>query len=241
MRISVVIPAFNEQGLLGRTLQSVGEAAAAFEGRGWEVEVVVCDNNSTDATARIAQAAGARVVFEPVNQIARARNRGAAAATGDWLVFVDADSYPTRGLFDEVAVHIRSGRCVAGGSTLRMERPGRIGRWLLIAWNLISRLARWPAGAFLFVERDAFRAVGGFNQALYVAEEIEFIRRVKRLARPQGRRVVILHRHPLLTSDRKLRLYGPMEHLRFWWRAVKSPRRTLTSREACPVWYDGRR
>jgi len=54
--------------------------------------MIVCDNNSTDRTAEIARAAGAIVVYEPVNQIARRRNCGAAAATGDWLIFVDADS-----------------------------------------------------------------------------------------------------------------------------------------------------
>ena len=73
-------------------------AAGAFVRRGWGVELIVCDNNSTDRTAEIARNAGARVVFEPVNQIARARNRGAAAATGDWLIFVDADSHPSAGL-----------------------------------------------------------------------------------------------------------------------------------------------
>ena len=55
----------------------VQAAAETFVRRGWETEVVVCDNNSTDRTAEIARAAGARVVFEPFNQIARARNTGA--------------------------------------------------------------------------------------------------------------------------------------------------------------------
>ena len=50
----------------------------------------------------MAAATGATVVFEPVNQIARARNTGAAAATGDWLIFVDADSRPSAELFADV-------------------------------------------------------------------------------------------------------------------------------------------
>ncbi len=81
MRISVVVPAFNEERLLGATLEAIRTAARAFDDRGgWEL--IVCDNNSTDRTAGIARAAGARVVFEPHNQISRARNRGAAAASG---------------------------------------------------------------------------------------------------------------------------------------------------------------
>ena len=83
LKISIIIPAFNEERLLGETLDHVKTARAAFIALGWESELIVCDNNSTDRTADIARAAGAAVVFEPVNQIARARNRGAEAATND--------------------------------------------------------------------------------------------------------------------------------------------------------------
>src|SRR4051812_9742310 len=95
MKVSLIIPAFNEERLIGETLSAVKIASAAFTRRGWDTELIVCDNNSTDRTNQIAQEAGARVVFEPVNQIARARNTGAAAATGEWLLFVDADSQPS--------------------------------------------------------------------------------------------------------------------------------------------------
>src|SRR5438128_9916930 len=108
MRVSVIIPAFNEERLLGDTLRAVKEAMGAFSKRDWETELIVCDNNSTDGTAELARGAGAVVVFEPLNQIARARNRGAMAASGDWLVFVDADSKPSRELFGEVAEQIES-------------------------------------------------------------------------------------------------------------------------------------
>ena len=109
MKISIVVPAFNEELLLGATLENIKNSAQSFTACGWDVEIIVCDNNSTDKTAEIARAAGATVVFEPVNQIARARNSGAAVATGDWLVFVDADSHPTPGLFLDVAEQIKTG------------------------------------------------------------------------------------------------------------------------------------
>ena len=127
VKISVVIPAFNEEKLLGATLRSLQAAGAAFGDSGWDMEIVVCDNNSTDGTAGLARAAGARVVFEPVNQISRARNTGAAAAGGEWLVFLDADSRPTRELFAEVAGAIQSGRCLAGGYTMRMDERHFLG------------------------------------------------------------------------------------------------------------------
>ncbi|HLQ78078.1 MAG TPA: glycosyltransferase, partial [Terriglobia bacterium] len=87
MKISIVIPAFNEERLIGKTLACVRDAISEFTRRGWESELIVCDNNSTDRTAEIARAAGAEVVFEPRNQISRARNAGARRASGEWLIF----------------------------------------------------------------------------------------------------------------------------------------------------------
>ena len=103
MRVSVVLPAFNEEKLLPAALAAVKAASSAFTARGWEWECVVCDNNSTDGTSAVARAAGATVVFEPVNQIGRARDAGARAATGEWLVFIDADSTPSAELFASIA------------------------------------------------------------------------------------------------------------------------------------------
>ena len=80
MKVSVIIPAWNEEQLLPACLESVRMAFAARPDL--RPEVIVVDNNSTDGTAALANAAGARVVFEAKNQIARARNTGAAVATG---------------------------------------------------------------------------------------------------------------------------------------------------------------
>ncbi|MFM8471041.1 MAG: glycosyltransferase [Limisphaerales bacterium] len=242
MRISVVIPAFNEEKLLGATLQAVHAARGAFSDQGWDSEVVVCDNNSTDGTGDIARAAGAKVVFEPVNQIARARNSGAAAATGDWLVFVDADSHVNRELFADVVEVIRGGRHLAGGCVLRLDHAPWWTLFFVQGWTTVSRLCHWAAGSFIFVEAASFKAVGGFNQALYASEEIDLSQRLNRLARQRGLKPMrILTAHPLVTSGRKAKLYTPGEHLRFMAKAVLSLGRSLNRREACPIWYDGRR
>lgn len=240
VKISIVVPAFNEERLLGRSLAEMKSATSAFSKHGWESELIVCDNNSTDKTAEIARQAGALVVFEPVNQIARARNRGAAAATGDWLIFVDADSHPSAELFGEVAGRIVSGDCLAGGTTVRMDDCSWVARRICGFWNLLSRSFRLLAGSFIFCEAATFRAIGGFNEELFAAEELDLSRRLKKLARKNGKRIVILHRHPLATSARKLHLYSFREHFRLMARAALN-RRVLTSREACHLWYDGRR
>jgi glycosyltransferase involved in cell wall biosynthesis len=241
VKISIVIPAFNEEKLIGDTLRSVDAARQAFVSRGWASEVIVCDNNSTDHTGELARAAGAIVVHEPVNQIGRARNTGARAASGDWLLFIDADSRPSPELFADVAATIFHGDCLAGGSTVRLDSNSRAGAFGTGLWNVISRTAKYLAGSFIFCDAAVFRELGGFNERLYASEEIELSRRLKALARARGKRIVILRHHPLLTSARKLRLYSAGEHFRFLCRTLLHWNRTLEDRDACHTWYDGRR
>jgi glycosyltransferase involved in cell wall biosynthesis len=241
VRISIVVPAFNEERLLGATLANIKTAASAFARRGWESELIICDNNSTDRTAEVARTAGATVVFEPINQIGRARNRGAAAASGDWLVFVDADSHPGAELFDDVAQQIESRRCLAGGSTMILDEDHRIGAIVAAMWNGTSRVFRLLAGSFIFCDTAAFRSIGGFNEELFASEEIELSQRLKEVARAQKKRIVILHDHPLVTSGRKMHLYTAREHLWFLTKTIFGFGATLRSRAACHTWYDGRR
>jgi glycosyltransferase involved in cell wall biosynthesis len=241
MKISIIIPAFNEERLLADSLREVQRSLSAFSGRGWETELIVCDNNSTDRTAELARAAGARVVFEPVNQIARARNSGAAVATGDWLIFIDADSHPSAGLLADVATEISGGRCLAGGSTVTIDTAHWMGRAGTAFWNCISRARSLMAGSFIFVEAAAFREVGGFSRELFAGEELELSVKLKALAKRRGKSLVILHRHPLLTSARKLHLYSQRELFWFFLKAAFAQKRVLRSREECHPWYDGRR
>jgi Glycosyltransferases involved in cell wall biogenesis len=241
VKVSIVIPAFNEERLLGESLRHVRDAMAGFARLDIQTELIVCDNNSTDRTAEIASGAGARVVFEPINQIGRARNCGAAAATGDWLVFVDADSHPSAELFEEVGRQILSGKCVAGGSTVRLDGNNKAARRITAVWNYISQKMTWAAGSFIFCEAKAFKEIGGFNNELFASEEIDLSKKLKRYSRKVRKNMVILDRYPLVTSDRKIHLYTVGEHFRFILRTILAGGKTLNSREACHSWYDGRR
>jgi glycosyltransferase involved in cell wall biosynthesis len=241
MKVSIIVPAFNEEKLIAESLRCISKATASFSARGWATELIVCDNNSNDRTLELAQAAGARVVFEPINQIARARNKGAEVASGDWLLFIDADSRPTPELFADVANAIQSGTVLAGGSTIRLDAPHSAARLGSKLWNCISLTTRSLAGSFIFCEASAFRQLGGFDLKLFASEELDLGKRLRKLARQSCKKVVILHKHPLTTSARKFHLYSVREYLRFLGRTVFGFGRTLQSPEECHLWYDGRR
>ncbi|MBK9306550.1 MAG: glycosyltransferase [Nitrospira sp.] len=241
MHLSIIIPAFNETRLIERTLQSVATSIAENQHTGFTAEVIVVDNNSTDNTAELARQAGAQVVFEPINQIGRARNTGAAQATGEWLLFLDADSLLSPGLLADILRMIESGQYVGCGSTLRMDGLPWWGNLILKLWTASSVLCRLAAGALIVCRRDAFQQVGGFDQELYALDEIRLSKQLKQWGRERGLQFTILTTHPLETSSRKISLYSGREVASLMFRIFFLPRRTLYDKKHLSVWYDGRR
>lgn len=241
MHLSIIIPAFNEERLIETCLRSISTSLAANYKFSFSSEIIVVDNNSTDDTAHLARQAGARVVFEPINQIGRARNAGAAVAAGDWLLFVDADSILNPGLLSEILQLIEEGRSVGCGSTVRMEGLPWWADWGLKLWTVTSVSFHWAAGALVVCRNDAFREVGGFNQELYAADEITLSRQLRQWGRRRGLEFVILTKCPLETSARKVMLYSTGEMLGQILRVLLHPRRSLQDKKQLPIWYDGRR
>jgi len=241
VKISIIVPAFNEEKVLGETLAQIKLASGVFSQIGWESELIVCDNNSNDHTAEIARAAGATVVFEPVNQISRARNSGAAAATGDWLVFVDADSHPDMELFADMAKEIQSGTCFAGGATLCWDKQNILTALMMPILNVGFRWRRFLHEPFMFIESAMFRKLGGFSLETFCGEDWELGQRLQKLAKETGKRFVILHRHSILTSARRLKEHSPLVSFKMLYYILFVPRRIKNSREKARRWYNERR
>ena len=231
---SLVVPAYNEEELLPRTLASLRTAMAGIPLRG---EIVVCDNNSTDGTAAVARAGGAVVVFEPVNQIARARNAGARAARGRWILFVDGDTEVPPEALREALDLLASGTVAGGGSVFHMDpTASRVGALMVRLWNRISRTFRLAAGSFLFVTRAAYDGAGGFPQSVYAGEELGFTLAVRRWGRRRGLGFRILHRHPVRTSNRKMEWYSTWTILGTVLLFGLCPF-LARSRRFCAIWY----
>ena len=208
MLFSILIPAFNEEHYLPETLSTTREALEKVLPDHNEWEIIVCDNNSSDRTAEMARTLGATVVFEPVNQIARARNTAARAASGEWLIFLDADTHPNSGLLQEIMAGIRNFPLVGFGSTIRVIRGSLFNRLRLERLNFLYRLFQMSGGAFLGCRRSAFEAIGGFGEQYYAIEELDFLLRLKKFGRKTGQRFNVFYHHPVLTSGRKGEMSG---------------------------------
>ena len=237
VRVSIVIPAFNEAKYLPGTLQAAHGACGVLGQAGWGSEVVVCDNNSTDDTDAVARAHGARVVFEPFNQIAASRNAAGRAARGDWLVFVDADTQVSPRLFREMMRAMTRDDCLGGGCPVRFDSGPRLACQTVFIWNTIGRVMRWAAGSFLFCRAAAFRELGGFSRDWFAAEEVEFCIRLNRLGLRLAKRMVIL-KEPVVSSGRKVRALFSGRNLLHGLEAVATLGDTLKHRDNCGYWYD---
>ena len=245
--LSLILPAHDEEVLLGRTLDVLRASAEEVTAASGEpFELVVVDDASTDGTAGVADAHGARVVRVEHRRIAAARNAGAEVARGDRFVFVDADTLvPPETL--AAAVAALDAGAVGGGCAVRLD--GEVPLYGRVAAAAIVRSFRtlgWAAGCFVFCTRAAFGAAGGFDEQLSAGEEVAFSRALKR----HGRFVVL--RESVLTSGRKLRTHSKREVLGGL--AVAGLRMTLPPRlrplldrasggaaENPAVWYGGRR
>ena len=243
MLITIAIPAFNEEKLLPSTLAAVTGAGEAFTDHGWAMEVVVCDNNSTDSTAAIAEAAGARVVFEKHNQISRARNAAGNAARGEWIIFIDADSEPSKALFEATAVAMKKKEIVGGGATVQFV-GGKAPFLFMFAerfWNGVSRIMSWPAGSYIFCRAEDFHELNGFSEKLYASEEIDFGRRLKKIGRSRQQCLKIITGTPVFTSDRKAYCTSMGEIFKLFLLWVFTAGRSIRKVENCGYWYDGQR
>lgn len=200
-------------------------------------EVLVVDNASSDSTPQIARDHGARVISETVRQISRVRNAGAAASTGEFLIFVDADTLISPELLRLTLDRMKDGAC-GGGSLIRFEKEATgFAAWTARFWKWVSLRFKLLAGCFIFVRRDAFFSVGGFSEKVYASEEIWFGRTLKAWARKESRAFVMLDAFPPVTSSRKLELFPVYKLVAYTMLFLIFPF-AVRFRALCGFWYD---
>ena len=194
MKLSFIIPAWNEEVLIGATIESIRCAAAAYD-----YEIIVADDASDDKTAQIASALDAIVVACNNRQIGATRNDGAAVSSGDILIFVDADTLVTEVVVRETIEAIQDG-AIAGGSfpTFDEEIP-LTAKILVPCLRIAFSIVGVAAGAYLFCTKDAFEKAGRFNTKYFAAEEVHLSHQLRK----QGTFKTIHAR--VITSGRKFK------------------------------------
>lgn len=179
-RVSVVIPALNEERYLPLLLEDLSRQTLPVH------EVIVADAGSTDATARVARAAGARIVRG--GHPAEGRNEGARGATGDWLLFLDADVRLPENAVEVALSEMARERLDSASSWFAPDAPSRFMRvhhWMTAWYFRVSSKLGWPhsIGAFLLLPRAVHEKMGGFDTTIRVAEDQDYVRRLARMGR----------------------------------------------------------
>lgn len=201
MKLSVVIPAKNEQALLPGLLEALRRQTFR------DFEIIVADAKSTDRTREIAESFGARVVEGGMP--GPGRNRGAEAAQGELVLFFDADVIPPsdRFLEDTVAEFERRHLDIAAFSMypLSERRDDQALHYIYNAFLVAAQHVKpHGAGACLLVRGEMHRDVGGFDERVVYCEDHDYVQRLARAGGNYG----ILKSHGVFTSVRRLEKEG---------------------------------
>jgi len=234
-RFSLITPAYNEEQLLGRLLDSV-DAARATYGGGDAVEVIVADNASTDRTAVIAATRGCRVIAVEKRVIAAARNAGARAARGEFLAFVDADAQVHPDTFVEIDRALADPRVVAGATGARLERWS-IGSAFTYAMIVPIVFVTGMDTGVTFCRKEDFEAIGGYDESRLVAEDVAFLWALRRLGQTRGQRLARATRAKIVASTRKFDEFGDWHFFSVAIEALRHLMRRDLTRFTASYWY----
>lgn len=201
MRLSVIIPAYNEEKLLPETLRRINTALEPLKG---ESELIVVDNESTDGTREIAESFGAVVLSESIKNIGAIRNTGARSAKGEVLVFFDADTFVQENLLTVIEEKMQDPKCFGGAVDVDY---GKFERWWLrfmkTAWKFWGPIFNMKQGAAQFCRKTVFEEIGGYDERIYLGEDIDIYWRLTKYAKQKGGFLSFIDDPKVTTSPRR--------------------------------------
>jgi rSAM/selenodomain-associated transferase 2 len=171
MRISIIVPALNEQECISGTLRSLQQ----LEG---EKEIIVVDAGSSDETRSLACAEGARVLVTSTGRGVQ-MHAGALEATGDVLWFVHADTVPPEHALEEIRTYLENPLTVGGNFGLVFDGDSRAAKQLSAIYPMLRMLGLCYGDSGIFIRRDVYHQIGGFR-ALALFEDLDLLRRLRR-------------------------------------------------------------
>ena len=209
-RISVIIPALDEEASIARAIRSCREAGPC--------EVIVVDGGSRDRTVEIARGEADAVIAAPRGRAAQ-MNAGAAVARGEVLLFLHADTLLPAGSATAVVGALQDPAVIGGAFRVRLAASPGAGRYLRAALGITGRMIGARGGVSrsysgdqaIFVRAETFRAAGGYPE-IPLMEDVELSRRMRRA----GKTVLLPLR--VETSGRRWEAWGPLRTVLFMWR-----------------------
>lgn len=212
MNITVVIPAHNEEKYLGRCLSSVNEQSIPHD---MLEEKIVVLNRCSDKTEEVAKAHGATVVSNDSKNLSSIKNTGVAHAKTEWVITIDADSWMSKGVLTEIYQHAKAPGSLGGGIRIK---PERISPGIVIGYGMMLIPAFFLGlsfGMYWFRKSD-FDAIGGFDEKRHIAEDVDFLKRIKLHGKKTGRRHKIISVESITTSCRKFDEFGDWHFVRIF-------------------------
>lgn len=209
LKISVIVPAHNEEKYIENCLRSIKDASNSLT-----VEVVVVLNRCTDRTESIAKNFGAIIVKDDSKNLSHIRNSGIKQASGDIIATIDADSTMSPGLLLEIVEAIKTEKYIGGGVKIKPERMS-MGIFFTQVFVEANFFLTGLSAGVLWFKKDDFDAIGGFNEKLFIAEDIDLASRLKKYGKKNNKKFKHLKSAFIVTSCRKFDKFGDWHWFKF--------------------------
>lgn len=226
--ISFIVPAHNEEAYLPTTLRAINEIRLRLDEPS---EVIVVNDASTDETEQVAIGLGATVINVQHQHIAATRNSGGKNAQGNILFFVDADTHVSLAAIESALTALRNG---AAGGGFQVELEGFVPWWfraLMPLATAICRRLKICGGACLFCTKSTFDQTGGFDEVYFAAEDLAFVRDVKRVGK------FSIPRELVTTSSRKFKEISFLKLVPLMFRLIFLGPDSFRSKRGLELWY----
>ncbi|MCH7323383.1 glycosyltransferase [Solibacillus sp. MA9] len=217
IKISIIIPALNEEKYIGKCLASISKASKLFEN---QLEIIVVLNRCTDRTEEIAKSYNCIVIKNNDKNLSKIRNAGVEIARGEIIVTIDADTQMNELLLSKVEENLISGKYIGGGVTGKFDRMslGIFVSTLLLIGPLLFKYGAISVGIFWCYKED-FKSIKGFNERMLMAEDADFAKRLKEWGKKKGKKYGTIQ-NGMITSTRKFDKHGD-------WILLKRPKMIL--------------
>lgn len=237
-KFSIIIPVRNEEYYLPKCLAAIDKSYKFLLKNisDCSLEIIVVINRSEDKSEEIANSAGCKVIYNNDKNLAKIRNDGAKAASGNIFITVDADSLMSENMLFNILQTLSNDRYIGGGVSIIPERYSLGIILTVLALLPLALYYRISCGLF-FCSKESFWAIGGFDEKLCSVEDIDFAIRLKKFGKSKGKNYKTLFRSHIITSCRKFDKFGD-------WYFFKNPAKSIrllkgrSQSDANDIWYD---